>query len=123
MKKAPGYDGHCRALSKEEVEARLAAGEPSVIRLKMPYEGETVIKDVLRGEVRFENNLIDDQVLIKADGFPTYHLANVVDDHLMEITHVIRAEEWISSTPKHIQLYRAFRCAIVTGKQIGRAHV
>mgnify|MGYP003402437416 FL=1 len=108
MKKAPGYDGHCRALSKEEVEKRLAAGEENVVRLKMPYEGETVIKDVLRGEVRFENNLIDDQVLIKGDGFPTYHLANVVDDHLMEITHVIRAEEWISSTPKHIQLYRAF---------------
>lgn len=108
MKKAPGYDGHCRSLSKEEVEKRLAAGEESVIRLRMPYEGETVIKDVLRGEVRFENNLIDDQVLLKGDGFPTYHLANVVDDHLMEITHVIRAEEWISSTPKHIQLYRAF---------------
>lgn len=74
----------------------------------MPYEGETVIKDRLRGEVRFENNKIDDQVLLKADGFPTYHLANVVDDHLMNITHVIRAEEWIASTPKHIQLYRAF---------------
>ena len=108
MKKAPGYDGHCRSLSKEEVERRLAAGEESVIRLKMPYEGETVIKDVLRGEVRFENNKIDDQILLKADGFPTYHLANVVDDHLMGITHVIRAEEWIASTPKHIQLYKAF---------------
>jgi glutamyl-tRNA synthetase len=108
MKKAPGYDGHCRSLSKEEVEKRLAAGEESVIRLKMPYEGETVIKDVLRGEVRFENNKIDDQILLKADGFPTYHLANVVDDHLMGITHVIRAEEWIASTPKHIQLYKAF---------------
>lgn len=108
MKKAPGYDGHCRSLSKEEVEERLAKGEESVVRLKMPYEGETIIKDVLRGEVRFENNKIDDQILLKGDGFPTYHLANVVDDHLMEITHVIRAEEWIASTPKHIQLYKAF---------------
>ncbi|MDN5304504.1 MAG: glutamyl-tRNA synthetase [Fusobacteriaceae bacterium] len=108
MGKAPGYDGHCRSLSKEEIEAKLAAGEKYVIRLKMPYEGETIVKDVLRGEVKFENNKIDDQVLLKSDGFPTYHLANVVDDHLMGITHVIRAEEWIASTPKHIQLYRAF---------------
>ncbi len=108
MKQAPGYDGHCRSLTEEEIKAKLEAGEPYVIRLKMPYEGETVIKDRLRGEVRFENNKIDDQVLLKADGFPTYHLANVVDDHLMNITHVIRAEEWIASTPKHIQLYRAF---------------
>ena len=108
MKKAPGYDGHCRSLTKEEIEAKLAAGEPYVIRLKMPYEGETVIHDRLRGDIVFENSKIDDQVLLKADGFPTYHLANVVDDHLMGITHVIRAEEWISSTPKHIQLYKAF---------------
>ena len=97
MKKAPGYDGHCRALTKEEEEEKLAKGEPSVIRLKMPYEGETIINDVLRGDVKFENNLIDDQVLLKADGFPTYHLANVVDDHLMGITTVIRAEEWLVS--------------------------
>lgn len=103
-----GYDGHCRHLSEEEVEAKMAAGEESVIRLKMPTEGETVINDVLRGEVKFDNHRIDDQILLKADGFPTYHLANVVDDHLMEITHVIRAEEWISSTPKHLQLYKAF---------------
>jgi len=108
MKKAPGYDGHCRSLSKEEVAAKLAAGEEHVIRLKMPYDGETIIDDVLRGDVKFENNKIDDQVLIKGDGFPTYHLANVVDDHLMGITHVIRAEEWIASTPKHIQMYKAF---------------
>ena len=108
MGKAPGYDGHCRSLTKEEIEAKLAAGEPYVIRLKMPYEGETVIHDRLRGDIVFENNKIDDQVLLKADGFPTYHLANVVDDHLMGITHVIRAEEWIPSTPKHIQLYKAF---------------
>lgn len=103
-----GYDGHCRNLSKEEVAEKLASGVESVVRLKMPTEGETIIKDVLRGEVKFDNHRIDDQVLLKADGFPTYHLANVVDDHLMEITHVIRAEEWISSTPKHLQLYRAF---------------
>ncbi|WP_308576411.1 glutamate--tRNA ligase [uncultured Fusobacterium sp.] len=108
MGKAPGYDGHCRSLTKEEIQAKLDAGEPYVIRLKMPYEGETVIKDRLRGDIVFENNKIDDQVLLKADGFPTYHLANVVDDHLMGITHVIRAEEWIASTPKHIQLYKAF---------------
>ncbi|MBR8701516.1 MULTISPECIES: glutamate--tRNA ligase [unclassified Fusobacterium] len=108
MGKAPGYDGHCRSLTPEEVQAKLDAGESYVIRLKMPYEGETVIKDRLRGDIVFENNKIDDQVLLKADGFPTYHLANVVDDHLMGITHVIRAEEWIASTPKHIQLYKAF---------------
>ncbi len=108
MKQAPGYDGHCRSLTEEEIKAKLEANEPHVIRLKMPYEGETIIKDRLRGEVKFENSKIDDQVLLKADGFPTYHLANVVDDHLMNITHVIRAEEWIASTPKHIQLYSAF---------------
>ena len=108
MKQAPGYDGHCRNLSKEEVEAKLAAGEPYVIRLKMPYEGETIVHDELRGDIVFENSKIDDQVLLKSDGFPTYHLANIVDDHLMGITHVIRAEEWIASTPKHVQLYRAF---------------
>ncbi len=108
MGKAPGYDGHCRSLSEEDIKAKLEAGEDYVIRLKMPYEGETIIKDRLRGDVVFENDKIDDQILLKADGFPTYHLANVVDDHLMGITHVIRAEEWIASTPKHIQLYKAF---------------
>lgn len=108
MGKAPGYDGHCRSLSKEEIEEKIAAGVPYVIRLKMPYEGETVIHDRLRGDIVFENSKIDDQVLLKADGYPTYHLANIVDDHLMGITHVIRAEEWIPSTPKHIQLYKAF---------------
>jgi glutamyl-tRNA synthetase len=74
----------------------------------MPQTGETVFEDLIRGEIRFENKLIDDQVLIKSDGFPTYHFAVVVDDHLMEITHVIRGEEWISSTPKHLQLYKYF---------------
>jgi glutamyl-tRNA synthetase len=108
MGKAPGYDGCCRSLTPEQVKAKIEAGEPYVIRLKMPYEGKTIIHDRLRGEIIFENDKIDDQVLLKADGYPTYHLANVVDDHLMEITHVIRAEEWIASTPKHIQLYTAF---------------
>ncbi len=108
MGKAPGYDGHCRSLTKEEIDKKIAENTPYVIRLKMPYEGETVIKDRLRGEIIFENSKIDDQVLLKADGYPTYHLACIVDDHLMGITHVIRAEEWIPSTPKHIQLYKAF---------------
>lgn len=108
MKQAPGYDRHCRNLTDEEVKQKLAEGVSYVIRLKMPYEGDTVVHDELRGDIVFENSKIDDQVLLKSDGFPTYHLANIVDDYLMEITHVIRAEEWIASTPKHIQLYKAF---------------
>ena len=108
MKQPPGYDRHCRNLTQEEIEEKLKVGDPYVIRLKMPYEGDTVVHDELRGDIIFENSKIDDQVLLKSDGFPTYHLANIVDDHLMEITHVIRAEEWIASTPKHIQLYKAF---------------
>jgi len=103
-----GYDGLCRSIPKDEAAQRRAAGEAHVIRLAMPAEGEIVVNDLLRGEVGFEAAQIDDQVLVKSDGYPTYHLANVVDDHLMEITHVIRAEEWISSLPKHVQLYRAF---------------
>jgi len=103
-----GYDGHCRSIDPKEAAERRAAGEAHVIRLAMPIEGEIVVDDLLRGEVSFEAVQIDDQVLVKSDGYPTYHLANVVDDHLMEITHVIRAEEWISSLPKHVQLYRAF---------------
>jgi glutamyl-tRNA synthetase len=103
-----GYDGHCRALPRDEAEGRRAAGEAHVVRLAMPRGGETVVRDLLRGEVRFDNAQVDDQVLLKSDGFPTYHLANVVDDHLMGITHVIRAEEWLSSLPKHVELYRGF---------------
>jgi glutamyl-tRNA synthetase len=103
-----GYDGRCRALPRDEVERRRAAGEAHVVRLGMPRGGETVVRDLLRGEVRFDNAQVDDQVLLKSDGFPTYHLANVVDDHLMGITHVIRAEEWLSSLPKHVELYRGF---------------
>jgi glutamyl-tRNA synthetase len=103
-----GYDGHCRSIASDEAAKRRAAGEAHVIRLAMPTEGEIVVHDLLRGAVTFEAAQIDDQVLVKSDGYPTYHLANVVDDHLMEITHVIRAEEWISSLPKHVQLYKAF---------------
>ncbi|MBQ7528605.1 glutamate--tRNA ligase [bacterium] len=102
------YDRHCRNLSPEEVQERLAKGEPHVIRMKIP-DGRTItFNDVVRGEVSFESSLIDDQVLIKTDGFPTYHLAVVVDDHLMGITHVVRGEEWLSSTPKHVLLYEYF---------------
>ena len=103
-----GYDGLCRGRSRDESEARGKAGEPCVVRLAMPRTGETVFVDQLRGDVKFDNAQIDDQILVKSDGFPTYHFANVVDDHLMDITHVIRAEEWLSSTPKHVTLYRAF---------------
>jgi len=108
LPQATGYDGLCRSIAPGEAARRRAAGEPHVIRLAMPREGSSLVRDLLRGELVFDNTLIDDQVLIKSDGFPTYHLANVVDDHLMGITHVIRAEEWISSLPKHAQLYRAF---------------
>jgi glutamyl-tRNA synthetase len=107
-KRPPGYDSVCRRLTRDDAARRVAAGEKHVLRLAMPKEGETRFRDRLRGEVAFQNSTIDDQVLLKSDGFPTYHLANVVDDHLMKITHVVRAEEWISSTPKHVQLYRAF---------------
>jgi len=108
-RKAPlGYDGHCRQMASGEAQQRLSAGEPHVIRLAMPVDGDTVVHDLLRGEISFANGGIDDQVLVKSDGFPTYHLANVVDDHLMGITHVMRAEEWISSLPKHVNLYRGF---------------
>jgi glutamyl-tRNA synthetase len=103
-----GYDGLCRGLSAEEAGKRRAAGEPHVVRLAMPEDGQTVVPDLLRGDIEFDNAQIDDQVLFKTDGFPTYHLANVVDDHLMGITHVIRAEEWLSSLPKHVRLYEGF---------------
>jgi glutamyl-tRNA synthetase len=103
-----GYDRHCRNLSEKEIQANLDAKKPYVIRLKVPLKGECVFQDSIRGRVVFPWADVDDQVLLKSDGFPTYHLANVVDDHLMEITHVIRGEEWISSTPKHILLYECF---------------
>src|SRR5580692_1632866 len=103
----PRYDGAHRDLSQSQIDAYLAEGRPFVIRMKVP-PGSTTFRDELRGDVTFEHNNVDDQVLMKSDGFPTYHLANVVDDHLMRITDVIRAEEWISSTPKHVLLYKAF---------------
>ncbi len=104
----PKYKGRSRHLSPEEVEAELAANKPYTIRLKVPETGATTFRDELRGPITFDHANVDDQVLLKSDGFPTYHLANVVDDHLMGITDVIRAEEWISSTPKHVLLYQAF---------------
>jgi glutamyl-tRNA synthetase len=107
-KLALGYDGRCRSLPPDDAERRRAAGEPVVVRLAMPRDDSMVVHDLLRGDIRFERPQMDDQVLLKSDGYPTYHLANVVDDHLMEISHVIRAEEWLSSLPKHVQLYRAF---------------
>jgi nondiscriminating glutamyl-tRNA synthetase len=102
------YDGLCAKISVEEASKRVAAGERHVVRMRMPKEGQTTFDDLIRGAINFENRLIDDQVLIKSDGFPTYHFAVVVDDHLMKITHVVRGEEWISSTPKHLQLYNYF---------------
>lgn len=104
----PGYDGHCTHLTATEVNQRLATNEPYVIRMKVPGEGTCVINDLLRGAVEIEWNQVDMQVLMKSDGLPTYHLANVVDDHLMEISHVIRGEEWINSAPKHLLLYQYF---------------
>ena len=103
----PGYDRRCRNLSREEAERRVAAGEEHVVRIGMPTEGECVMQDLLRGEIRREWELIDDQVILKADGYPTYHLACVVDDQAMAISHVIRGEEWINSLPKHLRLYEA----------------
>ncbi len=103
-----GYNRRDRGLSREESDARALAGEAFVVRLKVPLEGKTIVNDVLRGEVEFDNTGIDDKVLLKADGLPTYHLAAMVDDRLMGVTHVIRAEEWLSSTPIHVLIYRAF---------------
>lgn len=104
----PKYDKHCVNLSPEEVQAKIAAGEKYVIRLKVDATQTIEFIDLIRGKISISGNDIDDQVLIKSDGLPTYHFANVVDDHLMGTTHVIRGEEWISSTPKHILLYEAF---------------
>ncbi|MGH9390852.1 MAG: glutamate--tRNA ligase, partial [Vicinamibacteria bacterium] len=104
----PGYDRLCRAIPVAEAERRAAAGESHVVRMKVPVEGDCVFQDLLRGEIRKDWASVDDQVILKSDRFPTYHLANVVDDHLMEISHVIRGEEWISSVPKHVKLYEHF---------------
>ncbi len=107
-KLAPMYDRRCLKLSPEESQAKLAAGGSYVIRLKMPRDRKIEFVDAVRGKVSFMGNQIDDQVLIKSDGLPTYHLANVVDDHFMDITHVLRAEEWLASTPKHLVMFEAF---------------
>lgn len=106
--KRVGYDRRYRTLSPEEVKQREEAGQPFVIRLKVPLTGDCVYEDQIKGRVTVPWADVDDQVLLKSDGFPTYHLANVVDDHLMKVTHVIRGDEWMSSTPKHIFLYEAF---------------
>lgn len=108
-KQPPLYDRYClRNVSEEEVNKNLKSNCPYTIRLKVPQNETIEWEDLVRGKVKFETNLIDDQILLKSDGYPTYHLANVVDDHEMKITHVIRGEEWLSSTPKHIILYQAF---------------
>ena len=105
---APKYDKHCSKLSSEEIKAKLDAGESYVVRLNVKANEIIEFTDLIRGKIEINTNDIDDQVLLKSDGFPTYHLANVVDDHEMQFSHVIRGEEWISSTPKHIFLYNAF---------------
>lgn len=107
-KRLPGYDRNCRNLSDEDVSQKLKQKKPYVIRLKVPDGEQIVFNDLVRGEIRTNSITLDDQVLLKSDGFPTYHLAVVVDDHLMEITHIIRANEWIPSTPKHVLLYQFF---------------
>ena len=105
---APMYDGRCRDLSKAEIENLIKKKTPFVIRLKTPKSDFTEFKDLIYGKIKIANETIDDQVLIKSDSYPTYHFANVVDDHLMKISHIIRGEEWLPSTPKHILLYKAF---------------
>lgn len=107
-KQAPMYDRTCLKLSPEEVQQKIAAGEKYVIRQKIDTEGVTKYHDIIRGEIEFKNELLDDQILMKSDGYPTYNFANVVDDHLMEISHVMRGEEYVSSAPKYVQLYNNF---------------
>jgi glutamyl-tRNA synthetase len=106
-KQPPGYDRRCRNLTAKECAEQEAGGVIPVVRFKSPTEGQTSFNDLLRGEIVFENSTLDDFVLLKSDGYPTYHLANIVDDHLMEISHVLRADEWLSSTPRHVLLYQA----------------
>lgn len=104
----PKYDGKCRSLTKDEIAENIAAGLPHTVRLKLPENHVISFDDLVRGAIEMNTNDLDDQVLLKADGFPTYHMAVVVDDHLMAITHVIRGEEWLPSTPKHVYLYECF---------------
>lgn len=103
-----GYNRHCRELSEEEIQKNLAEGKPYVIRQKMPLTGETTFFDILHGNITISNSELEDQVLLKRDGLPTYNFANVIDDHLMEISHIIRGTEFITSTPKHVLLYKFF---------------
>lgn len=107
-KSHPMHNHHCRNLSADHIQKNLDDGKQYVIRMKIPLHGEVEFHDIIRGDITVAYNVIDDQVILKSDGFPTYHLANVVDDHLMKISHIIRGEEWLPSTPKHILLYRAF---------------
>lgn len=104
----PRYDGLCRGISREEAEERVKAGEEHVVRIKLPANKDIHFKDAIKGNLSINTSDMDDQVLMKSDGFPTYHFAVVVDDHLMKITHVVRGDEWVSSTPKHVYLYEAF---------------
>ena len=102
------YDRLCRNIPADVAKTRMDAGEKHTIRLKAPFHGNTIFKDFLRGQIEYQNRILDDMVLLKTDGFPTYHLANVVDDHFMQITHVLRGDEWIPSTPRHVLIYQAF---------------
>lgn len=106
--KIPRYDGLCRGVSVQQAKERIKNGEKYVIRLKLPANRDIVFEDLIKGKITINTNDMDDQVLIKEDGFPTYHFAVVIDDHLMKITHIVRGDEWISSTPKHVFMYEAF---------------
>ncbi len=103
----PSYDRRCRNLPPEVGKERITAGEKYTVRLKAPFNGNTVFNDLVRGKIEYQNRVLDDMVLLKSDGFPTYHLANVIDDHFMEISHVLRGDEWIPSTPRHVLIYQA----------------
>ena len=107
-KEPPRYDNSCRRLAPEEVQQRLARGDKHVIRFMLPAAGESIVEDLIRGRVVFKNEVLDDFVLVKSDGFPTYNFACVLDDHLMEISHVIRGDDHLSNTPRQILLYQAF---------------
>jgi glutamyl-tRNA synthetase len=106
-KQPPGYDRYCRDMPEERRKEMEASGITPVVRFKTPMEGKTTFSDLIRGDITFENGTLDDYVLLKSDGYPTYHLANIVDDRQMNITHVLRADEWLSSTPRHVLLYQA----------------
>jgi len=106
-KQPPKYDGHCRYLTQQEKAQLEASGITPVVRFKTPLEGETSFQDLIRGQLTFQNSTLDDFILLKSDSYPTYHLANIVDDHLMDISHILRADEWLSSTPRHMLLYQA----------------